>query len=216
MFADRTEAGRRLAALLREREVTPDIVLAVPRGGLPVGRAVADEFDVPLDIVAAKKLGAPGNPELAIGAVAHDGSSWLNEDLVVRLGVDDTYVERERERAAETALEKVERYRAGRPPLDLAGKRVVVVDDGVATGATTRACLRAVRNTGADRVTLAVPVGPPDSIRELESEADEVVCVERPRAFGAVGQFYRQFGQVTDEEAMAYLESEAETEGEEE
>lgn len=205
MFDDRADAGRRLADLLQSRGNAVDVVLAVPRGGLPVGRAVADRLGVPLDVIAAKKLGAPRNPELAIGAVAANGSAWLNDELVTRLGVDDAYLESEQERAAATARGKMESYRDGREPLDLSGRRVAVVDDGVATGATIRACLRMARAMGAESVVLAVPVGPPDTVDDLRAEADRVVVVEEPSRFGAVGQFYRSFGQVTDEEAMEYL-----------
>ena len=205
MFANRTDAGERLADELVERGVTADLVLAVPRGGLPLGRAVADRLGAPLDIVAAKKLGAPHNPELALGAAAGDGSVYLNDDLVARYGVDDEYLERERARAAATAREKEATYRSGPPP-DLAGKRVVVVDDGLATGATAIACLRKATSEGAARVVLAVPVGAPDSVDAVAAEADEVVVLETPRRFGAVGSHYRDFSQVTDEEAMAYLE----------
>jgi predicted phosphoribosyltransferase len=205
MFRERTDAGEQLAALLVERDVEADLVLAVPRGGLPIGRAVADGLGAPLDIVAAKKMGMPGNPEFAIGAVASDGSVWVDDDVVERYDVDEEYLERERERAAQTAREKVERYRAGRPAPDVEGKTVVVVDDGIATGATARACLRQVVAAGAGRVVLAVPVGSPRSLGELESEADEVIAVEQPTDFHAVGAHYRQFGQVSDEEAMEYL-----------
>lgn len=204
MFEDRQAAGRALAAVMRDVGAGPEVVLAVPRGGLPVGRAVADAFDVPLDIVAAKKLGAPGNPELAIGAVASDGSVWLNEQIIDRWGIDDDYVETERASAAEVARQKVETYRDSEPP-SLDGKRVAVVDDGVATGATIRACLAAVRNAGASEIILAVPVGPPDTLAELEADADTVVAVERPSSFRAVGAHYREFGQVSDEEAQTYL-----------
>lgn len=206
MFANRTEAGRQLAAALVERGVEADLVLGVPRGGLPVAREVADHLDVPLDVVAAKKMGAPGNPELAIGAVASDGSDWLNDDLVTRIGVDDDYLAAERERAAETAREKEETYRKGRPFPDVEGKTVLVVDDGLATGATATACVRRLKHTDAGRVVLAVPVGAPDSIDDLREEADEVVAVEEPAYFGAVGRHYRDFAQVTDEEARACLE----------
>ncbi|MFC7046286.1 phosphoribosyltransferase [Halobacteriaceae archaeon GCM10025711] len=206
MFEDRVDAGRQLAQLLDEHDVDIDVVLAVPRGGLPVGRAVADAFDVPLDIVAAKKLGAPGNPELAIGAAASDGSVWLNDGLIDRLGIGEGYVESERKRAAETARQKVDRYRQGREEIDLAGKRVAIVDDGVATGATTTACIERVKNADAAYVLLAVPVGPPDTVERLRGVADEVICDETPPHFSAVGQFYRSFAQVTDEEAVAYLE----------
>lgn len=204
-FEDRTDAARRLASALEAAAVDADVVLAIPRGGLPLGRVVADALGVPLDIVVASKISAPHNPEFAIGAVASDGSAWLDRETIDRLGVDQAYVEAEREREAERARDKAERYRQGREAPDLAGKTVVVVDDGVATGSTAIAALRLVREQGADRVVLAVPVGPPDTIMALEGEADDVVCVETPSSFGAVGQFYDRFDQVTDEEAKAYL-----------
>ncbi|MFC7177160.1 phosphoribosyltransferase [Halosegnis marinus] len=207
MFEDRTDAGRRLAAVLDDHDVEADIVLAVPRGGLPVGRVVADALGVALDIVSARKLGAPGNPELAIGAVAADGTVWLNESLVAELGVTDAYVEERTRSEREVAAGKVERYRGDRPPLDLRGKRVVVVDDGVATGATTTACITQVRKAGAARVVLAVPVASPGAAERLAAEADEVVCVETPPHFGSVGQFYESFPQVSDDEARASLDA---------
>lgn len=206
MFDDRTDAGEQLASLVTREGVDADIVLAIPRGGLPIGRPVADALDVPLDVVVAKKLGAPGNPELAIGAVGADGSVWLNDDLIGRLGVGDAYLEGEKERKTEAAREKAETYRGGDRVPDIEGKRVLIVDDGVATGATTIACLRQVKSEGTSRVTLAVPVGSPSSIEELRGEADEVLCIEAPFQFGAVGQFYRVFEQVPDEVARTYLE----------
>jgi predicted phosphoribosyltransferase len=202
MFANRTDAGEQLATRLRDRGVTADVVLAVPRGGLPVARPVADALGVPLDVVVARKLGAPGNAELAIGAVADDGSVWVNDDLVGRLGVSESYLEDERERQAELAREKAARYAQG---VDLRDKRVIVVDDGVATGATTMACLRRVTAAGASHVTLAVPVGPPDTLEWLAREADAVVALEEPSGFGAVGTHYRDFRQVPDEAAVEYL-----------
>ncbi|GAB6860140.1 phosphoribosyltransferase [Haloplanus litoreus] len=207
-FADRTEAGRRLANELVERDVEADVVLAIPRGGLPLGRIVAGALDAPLDIVVASKIGAPGNPEYAIGAVGSDGSAWLDEDTIDRLGVSESYVETEREREATAAREKASRYRGDRPAPDLTGKSVVVVDDGVATGATAIAALRLVRAKGADHVVLAVPVGPPDTVARLDTECDAVVSLLTPSSFGAVGAFYDQFGQVSDEEAMTYLDEE--------
>ncbi|MFB6070592.1 MAG: phosphoribosyltransferase [Halanaeroarchaeum sp.] len=205
MFADRRSAGRQLADRLRAEDVDVDLVLGVPRGGLPTAREVADALDVPLDVVAAKKLGAPHNPELAIGAAAADGSVWLNDDLIGRVGVGEDYLADERERAKETAAEKERTYRKGRGGTDVAGKRVAIVDDGVATGATMRACLRAVRNRGAAAVVVAVPVGASETIEELRDEADRVVVVDEPAGFGAVGAHYRDFQQVSDEEAMGYL-----------
>lgn len=206
MFENRTDAGEQLAELLDDLDVAADVVLAIPRGGLPVGRAVADRLGVTLDVVVASKVGAPWNPELAIGAVASDGTTWLNDSLIADLGLSDEDVRQRVEHEREQAAGKRDRYREGRPPLELSGKEVLVVDDGVATGATTTACLRYVRNAGAARVVLAVPVGPPASVERLRGEADEVVTVETPPHFGAVGQFYHSFTQVSDEEAMAYLE----------
>ena len=205
-FTDRTEAGHALADRLMEAGVEADLVCAIPRGGLPVGRAVADRFGVPLDVVVATKLGAPSNPELAIGAVAGDGSYWLNNQLVAQLGVGDDYIAREREREAEVARGKVADYRGGEPLPDVAGKRVVLVDDGVATGATAIACLRQLQATDAAEVVLAVPVAPASARTDLADEANRVVIVDEPQPFHAVGSHYRDFGQVTDAEAIDLLE----------
>jgi putative phosphoribosyl transferase len=206
MFEDRTEAAGRLADELEDRGVDADVVLAIPRGGLPVGRVVADRLDAPLSVVVASKIGAPGNPEYAIGAVAEDGSVWLNDDALDRLHVSEEYLGTQRERERATAERKAADYRSGGPPA-LAGKRVVVVDDGVATGATMRACLEFVRAEDPRELVAAVPVGPPDALEELAGFTDEVVAVERPRRFRAVGAHYRHFDQVTDERAKSYLEA---------
>ncbi|MEF8975071.1 MAG: phosphoribosyltransferase family protein [Halapricum sp.] len=208
-FANRTQAGEQLAEELSEREIDVDIVLAIPRGGLPLGRAVADKLDAPLDIVVAKKVGAPGNPEYAIGAVASDGSAWRNLEAFRARGIDEEYFERKSEEKAAEAREKAERYRKGREEPDVVGKTVVVVDDGVATGSTARACLESLHKAGTGRIVLAVPVGPPETIDELESIADEVVCLLTPDLFRGVGQFYDDFSQVSDEEAMTYLSDES-------
>ena len=206
MFDDRTDAGERLATALDHEGYEADVVLGIPRGGLPVSRPVADVFDARLDVVVARKLGAPTNPELALGAVASDGSVWLNEPLVDRLDVSEEYLDDVREKEAKNARQKADRYRpiGGEP--DLAGTTTIVVDDGVATGATAIACLRQVREADADRVVLAVPVGSPDSMRALADEADDAFALHTPPDFRAVGQFYRDFGQVSDEAAMAYLD----------
>jgi len=206
MFRNRFDAGRRLADALADRGVTADVVLGIPRGGLPVARVVADALGAPLDVIVASKIGAPDSPEVAIGAVASDGTVWRNEDLLAATGASDAYFERERRRETGVAREKLRRYRGTDGSPDLAGRRVVVVDDGLATGATAIAALRQVRAAGADRLTLAVPVGSPRSLEAVRAEADDVVCVESPSEFRAVGQFYRSFEQVSDEEAMAALD----------
>ncbi len=204
-FTDRTDGGQQLADRLESEDIEVELVCAIPRGGLPVGRAVADRLAVPLDVVVASKLGAPSNPELAIGAVAGDGSYWLNDELCEQLGVDESYIEREREREAEVARQKVADYRGGEPLPDVEAKRVALVDDGIATGATAIACLRQLRAADAAEVILAVPVAPPSTRAERSDEADRIVIVDEPRPFGAVGSHYRNFEQVSDQEAIALL-----------
>ncbi|WP_338074069.1 phosphoribosyltransferase [Halomicrobium salinisoli] len=204
MFTDRTDAGEQLAESLADRGVDPDIVLTVPRGGLPVGRAVADRLDAPLDVVVASKMGAPDNEELALGAVAEDGSVWRNDDLIAELDADD-YLDEVREREREVAEEKAATYREGGFP-DVTGERVLVVDDGVATGATMRACLQRVRDDDPEYLLAGVPVGPADTLDALLDIADDVASVETPPAFRAVGAYYEEFPQVTDEEAQTYLD----------
>jgi putative phosphoribosyl transferase len=206
MFADRIDAGERLAERLASEGVVVDLVLAIPRGGLPLGRVVADTLDAPLDVVVAKKLGAPGNEEFAIGAVASDGSTWYNEDAIDRLDVSGAYVREEWQAQTAAARQKAATYRDGERLGELEGQAVVVVDDGVATGSTARACLRQVREAGADPLLFAVPVGPPDTIEALQEEADRVICLDTPQHFRAVGQHYRNFRQVPDEEALTYLD----------
>lgn len=205
-FKDREDAGEKLAEELETLNLRPDTVLAIPRGGLPLGRKVADTFNADLDVVVARKIGAPGNPELAIGAVASDGTRWLNHDMIERLGISREYVEEETGKEAENAREKLEFMRRETPPAKLEGKTVAVVDDGIATGATAIACLRQVKNQGAEKVILAVPVGPRETAEKLGEEADEIVVVETPARFGSVGVFYKNFDQITDEKAREYLE----------
>ena len=207
-FADRTEAGKQLAEAIRDRGVDADVVLAIPRGGLPVGREVADAIDRPLDVIVASKVGAPWNPELAIGAVGSDGSAWFDESLIERHGIDAEYVERKRESVAEAAAEKEARYRGTEASTSLGGSTVLLVDDGAATGSTTIAAIRLARARDAATIVLALPVAPPDTLQTLRSEADDVICLLTPSWFGAVGQFYADFGQVSDEEAIDLLEAE--------
>jgi predicted phosphoribosyltransferase len=209
MFQDRLAAGEQLGARLAECDLGIGVVLGIPRGGLPVARPVADALDCPLDVVVASKIGAPHNAELALGAVAADGSAWYNDALIDRLEAEREYLDQEREHEADAAREKERRYRGAEGGVDLDGETVAVVDDGLATGATALACLRQVREAGAERVVFAVPVGSSNALARVEREADEVICPEVPERFGAVGQFYRSFEQVPDEKALEYLDRES-------
>jgi putative phosphoribosyl transferase len=204
MFSDRAEAGGRLGEALRELAGSDVVILAIPRGGVIVGEAVARALRAPLDVVVPRKIGAPGNPELGLGAVA-PGVRVLDRRMVDALGVPDAYLEREIAEQ-EREIERRQRvYRAGRPPLDVRGKLAIVVDDGIATGGTAVAALRWARAQGAAGVVLAVPVAPARSLQELRHEADRVVVVATPEPFLAVGEWYRRFDQTTDEEVVEAL-----------
>lgn len=206
-FRDRTEAGRALARALGEYGGRGDvIVLALPRGGLPVGLEVARALGARLDVYVVRKLGVPGHEELAMGAVASGGVRVLNAEVVETLGISDA----ELDRAAVAQEREVERrdrrYRGDRPPLELAGRVVILVDDGLATGSTMRAAVAAVRRLGPARIVVAVPVAPPESCAALRQEADEVVCVEMPDPFFAVGAWYDEFPQLEDDEVRLILQ----------
>ncbi len=204
ILKDRVEAGKQLAQALKT--VGKDaIVLAVPRGGVVVGFEVAKALGISLDVIVTKKIGAPDNSELAIGAVAEDGTYILDDSLARQLYVPKVYIEEEVERQRKEIQRRLERYRGTVAYPSLKNREVIVVDDGVATGATLKAALRLVRSKGAKSVTVAVPVGPADTIRELEKIADCVVCLLTPDPFYAIGQFYMDFSQTTDEEVTELL-----------
>jgi len=203
-FDDRTDAGRQLASLLRPLAREPVVVLAIPRGGVEVAAVVADELEAPLDAVIPRKVGAPNNPELGLGAVA-EGVEVLDAALIETLGVSREYLTAEVARQREEIRRRSEAYRGGRPPVDLKDKVAIVVDDGVATGGTAAAALRWARSHGASRVILAVPVAPAESVDRLRAEADEVVALLAPRRFYAVGQWYGDFPQVSDRRVVELL-----------
>lgn len=202
VFTDRQDAGRRLAAALDHLRSQNPVVLAVPRGGVVVGREVADRLGAPLEVIVPRKLRSPYNPELAIGAVAEGGAAVLEE---MAHDASAAYLEQEVEAQRVEIARRVKEYRDGRPLPALAGRTVIVLDDGIATGATLIAALRAVRAMGPAHLVAAVPVAPPESVARAAKEADEVVCLFAPEAFYAVGQFYRDFTQVDDAEVVALL-----------
>jgi putative phosphoribosyl transferase len=213
-FRDRREAGRLLVeklAFLRGRENL--IVLGVPRGGVVVAYEIARALDAPLDVYITRKIGAPYNPELAIGAVASDGTVFLDEGLVNRLGIPQEYVEAETARQRAEIERRLVEYRGGRPPLVITDRTVVLTDDGVATGATILATIRALVAQNPAELILAIPVGPPDTVARLKKEVDELICLSTPRLFWAVGAFYIDFSQTSDEEVKSLLEESQAQEG---
>jgi putative phosphoribosyl transferase len=211
VYSTREQAGRTLAQHLRSYVGTDDlVVLGIPRGGLPVAREVADALRAPLDIVVVRKLGAPGEPELGIGAVV-DGdhpSAIFNPEIIKGLEVPRQYIEAEIARQLKEVNRREAEYRSGRAKIPLADRTVIVVDDGIATGSSMRAALRGVRRQKPKRIVLAIPVASAEAIAALHSEADEIVCIETPEDFIAVGQFYRDFHQVTDDEVREILQRE--------
>lgn len=206
-FVDRTEAGRRLAEALDAYVGKEAVVLALPRGGVPVAAEVASRLGAPLDLLIVRKIGVPYQPELAMGAVV-DGEAPVvvrNEDVIRKADITRA----EFDRVCDHELAEIERrrarYLAGRQPVDIVGRTVIVVDDGIATGATVRAAIRGLRRKKPAEIVLAVPVAPPDTVAMLETEADRVVCLEQPSFFQAIGLHYRDFRQVSDEEVIATL-----------
>jgi putative phosphoribosyl transferase len=205
-FADRREAGQELAARLAAYRGQPGVVvLALPRGGVPVAFEIAEALDAPLDIFLVRKIGMPGQAEYAIGAIASGGVRVLSDDVIRWHGIPDSQIEAiARQELAE--LERREReYRQGRALTDLLGRTVILVDDGLATGATMRAAVQAVRGHAPSRIVVAVPVGAPSTCAELADVADETVCARMPEPFEAVGLWYRDFSQTTDEEVRTLL-----------
>jgi putative phosphoribosyl transferase len=204
-FVDRVDAGKRLASALKNFSSKKGIVLAIPRGGVVVGYMIAKTLNLPLDIIIPRKIGAPDNPELAIGAVAEDGTAILDQNLIKYLGVSREYVIEETERQKLEIKRRLKLYRQDASYADLKGLDVIVVDDGIATGSTMKAALASVKNRGASSITVAVPVGPPSTIGELEKMADRVVCLFTPEFFQAIGEFYKDFSQTSDEEVIGLL-----------
>ena len=209
-FRDRTEAGRLLTAKLRAYVDRPDVlVVALPRGGVPVGFEVAKALQVALDVMVVRKLGVPGQEELAMGAITTGGVRVLNRPIVEELGISDSRIEAV---AAEQQRELARRerlYRGSRAAPQVAGRTVIVVDDGIATGSTMRAALCALKKQEAARIIVAVPIAPRSTVRELEAEQVEVVCVRATEPFGAIGAWYEDFAQTSDDEVCELLEEAA-------
>lgn len=206
-FTDRRDAGRRLAEALARYKSQRPIVLALPRGGVPVAAVIADALDAPLDLVLVRKIGVPFQPELAMGAVVDGGNPIVvrNEDVIKLTGVSESDFNAIRDEQLVEIERRRKRYLGDRPHPQLTGRTVIIVDDGIATGATIRAALRATAQRKPARLVLAVPVAPSSTLKELHGEADEIVCLEDYPSFGAIGFYYSDFRQVSDEQVTAIL-----------
>jgi putative phosphoribosyl transferase len=206
VFEDRVDAGRQLAARLTHYADRADvIVLALPRGGLPVGFEVARALHAPLDVMIVRKLGTPGQPELAMGAIASGGVRVVNDEVIRELGISQEQLD---EVAAEAQLEVERRerlYRAGRPPLEIAGRTAILVDDGIATGSTMRAAIQALRAQKPARLVVAAPTAAPATCEQIRKQVDELVCLTTPEPFFAIGFFYRDFPQLSDDAVREIL-----------
>ena len=206
MFRDRLEAGERLAAALEGYRGRKDaVVLAIPRGGLPVGAVVAEALELPLDVMLTKKIGHPENAEVAVGAVALSGE--VIGPLAHEFGVPESYLRDRIRRVREELRRRHDLYAGGEEPVPVAGKTILLIDDGAATGMTLRVAVVALKNAGAARVVIAIPVAPPEAVAVLKPRVDEFVCLETPDDFRAVGQFYADFTEVDDEQAAGILRS---------
>lgn len=207
IFKDRRDAGRRLAKKLEKYKGKKDtIILGLPRGGVVVADEVAQALGLPLDLVVPRKIGAPGNPEYAIGAITEDGEGIFNEEVVREYGMSREYLKKEIEKEKKEAKRRLKVYRGKRPPLStLKSKTTILIDDGIATGLTMKAAIRSVKKKGATKVVVAVPVAARDSLLEIKKEVDEVISLYTPIFFGAVGAFYEEFSQTEDSEVIEIM-----------
>ncbi|MCK1713074.1 phosphoribosyltransferase [Bradyrhizobium sp. 143] len=207
VFADRREAGQRLAPLLMKYKDQHPVILALPRGGVPVAFEVAQALNAPLDVALVRKIGAPGHKELGLGAVVDGAHAQvvLNDEIVRMVQPGNAYLEAETSRQLDEIERRRHLYRDGEPPLDVAGRTAIVIDDGIATGGTVKAVLKALARVKPSRLVLAVPVAPKETLADLNSEADEIICLATPDPFYAVGQNYRDFRQTSDQEVVELL-----------
>jgi len=209
-FIGRIEAGELIAVELERFRNKKAVVLGIPRGGVIVANQIAQALTTDFDIVLSHKLGAPANPELAIGAVCEDGTIFIDKNLARCVGADEGYIEQEKNRLLQEIAHKVHLYRKIIPKIILKHRLVIVTDDGVATGATMRAALWAIRQEKPEKIVMALPVGPKDTVTQLSESADETVCLKTPPTFEALGKFYTNFGQVEDDELLEILKQESE------
>lgn len=205
-FEDRIDAGEKLARkLLKYKNDTDVIVIGLPRGGVPVAFEVSQTLNAPLDIVCPRKIGAPMNKEYAIGAITETGEGILNQNVIEQMHIPQSYLDEEIAAQKKEARHRLDAYRSGMPPRNLSNHTVIIIDDGLATGSTMKAAIRSIKSEGAKKVIVAVPVAPPDSIEEIGKLVDEIICLEAPVFFQAVGQFYSDFSPTEDDEVIQLL-----------
>ncbi len=205
MYESRSDAGQRLAQALRAYRGRDVLVLALPRGGVEVGYEVAEALNAELDVLVVRKLGAPDNPELGVGAIASHGAHFIDENMIRRLNIHPGMLEEIKQREWMELERRQSAYRDALPPPHVEGRTVILVDDGIATGGTARVAIRAVRSLDPERIVLAVPVAPPETVELLGSEVDELVCLQTPSPFSAISLWYKQFRQTTDEQVVDLL-----------
>jgi len=205
LFKDRIQAGQKLAEKLLEYKDKDVIILAIPRGGVVVAYEIAKVLNAPLDLIIPRKIGAPYQPELAIGAVTQDGTIILNEDIISYLPIPENYIEAEAERQKKEIERRLIKYRGSAIEPKLENKIVIIVDDGIATGATMLAAIASIRKKKPLKIIAAIPVAPPESLEKIKEYADEIVCLQTPEPFFAIGQFYERFEQLEDEEVIDIL-----------
>jgi len=208
LFVDRKDAGQKLCSLLLQFKNRKDtLVIGLPRGGVVVANEVASLLNLPLDVICPRKVGCPFNPELALGAVTHSGEGFLNQDIISQLDISEEFLKNAIQEERARSQERYTLYRKGKKELSVEGKTVLLIDDGLATGATMKAAIEWTKGEKAKAVVVAVPVGPPTTLDKLRHTADAVFSVSTPSFFQAVGQFYQNFEQITDEEVLRILQS---------
>lgn len=215
IFRDRKEGGEKLVPKLAKYKEDPNtIVIGLPRGGVVTAFEVAKGLHLPLDVVCPRKIGAPFNPELAIGAITETGEGIFHQDLIGHLGISRKYIEQEIEKEKLVAQRRLTLFRKNRSKVSLKGKNVIIVDDGLATGATMQAAIKSIRSEGAKKIIVAIPVAPPDTYEKIKEEVDEIVALDTPLYFAAVGQFYEDFTGTEDEEVVQLLQLATQTSNE--
>ena len=207
LFVDRHDAGRKLAVLLAKyKDDASLLIIGLPRGGVVVAYEVARSLQKPFDVICPRKVGAPFNPELALGAVTETGEGYFNDHLIASLGVSKSYIEKESQKEQRVAKMRLELFRKGKDPLSFKDKTVIIIDDGLATGATMKAAIQSIKSQKPKKLVVAVPVSPPDTANEISQMCDEFIALSTPWQFQAVGQFYEDFGQTDDDEVVELLQ----------